>query len=280
MSQEIAPMTREEQALFNEVLSREFGLHFPDGKRQILQSRLEPRLRDLRLRRFLDYYLKLQCELGEERDHLVRRVTNNETYFFREKAQFDALFDVALPGLLEAPAHPGKLRLLSAGCSSGEEPYTLAIYARQNRFRLGTTEVQVEAFDIDTDRLALAEAGEYQPRSLRTLDPERTGYFFRRPAEDRFVLKEPFREGVRFRRGNIVDPASFNPQGSYDALFCRNVLIYFSDVALHRAIENFARALRPGGILFLGHSESIIGLSPHFETLRLDRCIAYRRNPR
>lgn len=280
MSHEIAPMTREEQALFNEVLSREFGLHFPDGKRQILQSRLEPRLRQLRLRRFMDYYLKLQCDPGEERDHLVRRVTNNETYFFREKAQFDVLFEVALPQLLAESAQTGRLRILSAGCSSGEEPYTLGIYARQNRFRLGSAEVQVEAFDIDSDRLAMAESAEYFPRSLRTLDPDRSGHYFRRPGEDRFVLKEPFREGVRFRRGNIVDPASFGPHGSYDALFCRNVLIYFSDVALHRAIENFARALRPGGLLFLGHSESIIGLSSQFETVRLDRCIAYRRSAR
>jgi chemotaxis protein methyltransferase CheR len=277
---EIALMTREEQALLNEILSREFGLHFPNGKRQILQSRLEPRLRELRLKRFLDYYLRLHCDLEGEREELVRRVTNNETYFFREKAQFEALFDLALDHLRASPAQPGRLRILSAGCSSGEEAYTLGIYARQHRFRLGTTEVRVEAFDIDKERLDLARGGEYTPRSLRALDPQRAGHYFRNPAEERFVLKEPFREGVSFRHGNIVDPDSFSPVGSYDALFCRNVLIYFSEEATHRAIENFARALRPGGLLFLGHSESIIGMSPRFETVRLGRCIAYRRTLR
>ncbi|MCB1036490.1 MAG: hypothetical protein KDD47_21870, partial [Acidobacteria bacterium] len=153
MSLEIAPLTREEHALFNELLSKQFGIHFPDSKRQILQSRLEPRLRELRLRRFFDYYLKLHYDLAAERRELIRRVTNNETYFFREKGQFDALFQAAIEDLASSAVVPGRVRILSAGCSSGEEPYTLAIYARQNRFRLGTTEVQVEAFDIDTDRL-------------------------------------------------------------------------------------------------------------------------------
>jgi chemotaxis protein methyltransferase CheR len=270
-------MTREEQALLNEVITREFGLFFPDTKRQILEGRLAPRLRTLRLKRFTDYYLKLQYDLKAERHELVRLLTNNETYFFREKAQFEALFGPGADELRGTSARPTQMRILSAGCSSGEEPYTLNIYAKQNRFHLGTMEASIDAFDIDPERLALASEGHYTYRSLRVMDEEGKQRYFRQHSEDRFELKTLFRSGVTFRPGNIVDPSTFANPGGYDVVFCRNVLIYFSEAALHRAINNFAQALRPGGLLFLGHSESIIGMTPKFETLRLGNCITYRR---
>ncbi|MEM9293081.1 MAG: CheR family methyltransferase [Acidobacteriota bacterium] len=277
MIREIAPLTREEQALFNEVLSKEFGLYFPESKRQILESRLEPRVRELRLRRFFDYYLKVQVDLAQEAPYLVRLVTNNETYFFREKAQFEALFGPALQDWVAGAVTPGVVRILSAGCSSGEEPYTLNIYAKQARFRLGTTEIQVEAFDIDTERLHMARSGIYRERSLRAMSDELVERYFRTHDNGLWELKPAFRRGVNFREGNIITSDAYRTSVGYDAIFCRNVLIYFSEVALHQAIENFASALRPGGLLFLGHSESIIGLSRHLETVRLDNCIAYRK---
>lgn len=262
--------------MINELLSREFGLYFPESKRQILQTRLEPRLRELRLRRYFDYYLKLQYDLKAERSHLVRRVTNHETYFFRETGQFDSLFGDVLSDLLKETAHPGRLRILSAGCSTGAEPYTLKIHAVEKRFLLQGAEVEVDAFDLDPDCLATAEEGLYTQRHLRVMNEEKWRRYFRQKDSGLFLLREPYKEGVSFRVGNIVDPMSF-PMSSYDIVFCRNVLIYFSEVAMRRAITNFARALRPGGLLFLGHSESIIGMSPLLETIRLDHCIAYRR---
>lgn len=277
MIPEIAPLTREEHALFNELLSKEFGIHFPESKRQILQSRLEPRLRELRLRRFFDYYLKLHYGLEGERKELIHRVTNNETYFFREKGQFDSLFGKALDELAATAPVPGRVRLLSAGCSSGEEPYTLNAYAFDHRFRPGLTEVSVEAFDLDEECLARARAAVYGRRSLRSLTPEQSARYFQEREPGRFLLRRPYRDGVKFRSGNIVDLASFRQGMHYDAIFCRNVLIYFSEGALHRAIDNFAEALRPGGLLFLGHSESIIGMNPKLETVRLESSIVYRR---
>ncbi len=277
MKGEITPLSREEQALFNELLSTRFGLHFPESKRQILQSRLEPRLRELRLRRFFDYYLKLQYDLAAEQDELIRRITNNETYFFREKGQFESLFGSAIE-TLRGELTPGTpLRLLSAGCSSGEEPYTLRIYATENRFRLGGHEVQVEALDLDREVLERAASGRYGRRSLRAISDDQAVRYFRTGSDGTFTLKQMYREGVSFRQGNILDGATFTTGGKYDAIFCRNVLIYFSESALRRTIDNFARALRPGGLLFLGHSESIIGMSPDLETVRLDKTIAYRR---
>lgn len=277
MTPEISPLTQEEHALFNELLSKEFGIHFPNSKRQILQSRLEPRLRELRLKRFFDYYLKLRYDLAQERKELIHRVTNNETYFFRERGQFDSLFGSALDELAKTAEIPGELRLLSAGCSSGEEPYTLNIYGFDHRFRPGVRKISVEAFDLDEECLGRAQQAVYTRRSLRSLSPEQATRFFREKQPGVFVLRNPYRTGVKFRSGNIIDAASVRSGPGYDAIFCRNVLIYFSELALHQAIENFAAALRPGGLLFLGHSESIIGMNPKLETVRLDSCIVYRR---
>ena len=133
------------------------------------------------------------------------------------------------------------------------------------------------AFDIDVDRLRMARDAIYGIGSLRsTTEPQRAQYFSGF-ANDRWQLRRAYREGVEFAFGNILDLESFSRGRTYDVIFCRNVLIYFSEGAFQHAIANFARALRRGGLLFLGHSESLIGRSDRFETVRLERCIAYRK---
>jgi chemotaxis protein methyltransferase CheR len=268
-------MTEEEYLLLNETISERFGLHFPEHKREILESRLRPRLEACRLRNFFDYYLLLKADRNGEMAQLAHLVSNNETYFFREEHQFESLMGPGLEALRTLLPSKRKLKILSAGCSSGEEPYTLRIFARERY--LQDEEIEIDAFDIDRQRIKRAKAAVYNPYSLRAASPERVERYFRRLDGDRFELREAYREGVSFRIGNIVDSASYPMSGSYDALFCRNVLIYFSETALHRALKLFLRALRPGGLLFLGHSESAIGLSPELETLRLGRSLIYRR---
>lgn len=273
---EPAPLTQEEYLLLNEVISEQFGIWFPEHKREILESRLRPRLQALHLKRYMDYYLLLQVDLASEKEQLARLVTNNETYFFRETHQFEALFGEAIEGLKASSSVPFELRLLCAGCSSGEEPHTLNIFARESSYRLGGTAVQIDGFDIDTSRLATAKAAVYGSSSLRSLSEEQIRRYF--TAHDGgHALRPHYRKGVQFAQGNIIEIASYRRALPYDAVFCRNVLIYFSEAALHQAIDNFAAVLRPGGLLFLGHSESIIGLSQHFETVRFAQCIAYRR---
>ncbi len=273
----VAAMTQEEYLLLNELISGRFGISFPEARRQLLESRLRPRLEALRLRRFWDYYLHLQCDFNGERYRLAELVTNNETYFFREPQQLEALFGEAL-GLA---VRGGALRILSAGCSSGEEPYTLGILARANFHRLLGTSVQIEAIDIDPSRLAMAEAAEYGRTALRTLEPDAIERYFAAAAPGRWLLKPLYRSGVRFAWGNLLDLSTLAaPAAGYDAIFCRNVFIYFSESALRQAVRNFAALLRPGGLLFLGASESIIGLSECFETLRLGRTLVYQRTPR
>lgn len=271
-------MNREELALLNEVISEQFGLWFADHKREILASRLAPRLKALHLQRFLDYFVYLQYDLNGERQHLARLITNNETYFFRETRQFDSLFGKALDPLLEGARTSGVLRCLSAGCSSGEEPYTLKVYSLEKRRRHVGVNIEIHAFDIDSDRLERAHKAEYGPSSLRSLSASHTGkYFVEVEPGRRFRLRDTYRKGVTFREGNIVKLPTYRRAHPYDIVFCRNVLIYFSEAALHQTINNFAQVLRPGGLLFLGHAESIIGVSRFFETVRLESCLAYRR---
>jgi len=266
-------MSQEEYLLLNELIAQQYGITFPEHKRTMLEARLRGRLQALRLPRYLDYYLQLQRDPNGERKKLAELVTNNETYFFRETQQLDAFFEEAA----RERRGGGALRLLCAGCSSGEEAYTLAIFGRRNAARLGRA-VEVDAFDVDAGRIEMARRAEYGHSSLRSLGAEQVELYFQPLARERWSLKPPFRAGVRFAWGNILDRGSFPPAAFYDAVFCRNVLIYFSEAALRRAVEHFAAVLRPGGLLFLGVAESIIGLSPRFETVRLSRSIAYRRS--
>jgi chemotaxis protein methyltransferase CheR len=271
----ISPMTQEEYLLLDELISERFGICFPEARRQILESRLRPRLEALNLRRFRDYYVHLQRDANGEYRRLAELITNNETYFFREPRQVEGLFET-MPDLVRPG---GTLRLLSAGCSSGEEPYTIGISAR-SRTHAGLLGIRMEidAIDIDASRIVMAQAAEYGRTSLRSLTPADIDGFFVTAGADRWSLKPHYRSGIRFAWGNLLDLSAVPRQaGAYDVIFCRNVLIYFSDRAIRLAVRNFASLLRPGGLLFLGAAESIIGLSESFETLRLGQTLAYRR---
>jgi chemotaxis protein methyltransferase CheR len=266
-------MTPEEYLLLNEHISGRFGISFSESRQQVLEIRLRPRLKALRLRSFRDYYLHLQCDTNGESQNLAEAVTNNETYFFREP---DLLEDL-LAAAPELAGRGGTLRVLSAGCSSGDEPYTLAILAQTPAAQRRGVRLDVQAIDIDHSRLALARQAEYGRSSLRLLQPEEIDRYFTAAGPGRWSLKPRFRSGIRFASGNLIDLSTLPVAGTFDAVLCRNVLIYFSEDAVRRTIHNFAALLRLGGLLALGVTESIIGLSSRFETVRLGRGIVYRR---
>ena len=270
-------LTDEEYHLFNELLEARFGLFFPEQRRNNLESRLCTRLAELHLDRFMDYYLLLQSNTSDEMGRLATVITNNETYFFREKYQFEALFGEALQLLASDRNQGGRLEVLSAACSSGEEALTINFYAKDRQFLAGGIELSVDAFDVDEERVGMARRMAYRPRSLRAMDEYQISRYLDLCEPDLYEVKPRYRTGVRFERGNIIDVSTYPTRGPYDVVFCRNALIYFSDLALRQAIENFAKVLRPGGLLMLGHSESIIGMSRNFETVRLADCVLYRR---
>lgn len=272
-------MTTEEYEVLNEYIAEQFGLHFPEHKREMLETRLSRRLETLGLGSYMEYYLALQYTPNGELSALARAITNNETYFFRETHQFEALFEHGLDLLRGTNPLGPTLHLLSAGCSSGEEACTLNFYAQENRFRMLGTQVIIDAFDLENEKIAIAKKGVYGASSMRCVEDDQLARYFERSSPGEFAPRPLYRSGIEFFTGNILNLLSFYRNPSYDAVFCRNVLIYFSEPAMRKAILNFAHVLRPGGLLFLGHSESIIGVTQAFEPIRLGNCIAYRRMP-
>ena len=263
-------MTQEAYLLLNELISERFGIEFPEHRRELLATRLRPRLASLRLPSYWDYYLHLRTDTNGEKQRLAELVTNNETFFFRETRQIESFLKEAVPLLRPAGGIPQTPRVLCAGCSSGEEPYTMNILAHP-------LSLTIDAFDIDAGRIDAARRAEYGRSSVRLATPEQLERHFSPSGPEQWSLRPAWRRNIRFSWGNIVELETFRGEELYDAVFCRNVLIYFSPASLRRAVRHFAAVLRPGGLLVLGATESIIGLSEDFETIRLSGTIAYRR---
>jgi chemotaxis protein methyltransferase CheR len=154
---------------------------------------------------------------------------------------------------------------------------TLAIYARERLAGGRWFETAIDGFDLDDDRVAIAQRAECRPRSLRAMTDGEIDSYVTEIGPDRYRVKDRYAQQVTFFQGNLVDRATFTQRAPYDAIFCRNVLIYFTEAAIRLAIDNLVSALRPGGLLFLGHAESIIGMFDSLSTVRLGNIIAYQK---
>ncbi len=275
-----ADLSEEEFRLLRDFVHERFGLYFEDSQRATLRARLAPRLALLGLLSFEDYYrhLRFAPDRVEEERRMVSHLTNNETYFFREQPQLAVFAGLVLDAIKARKARTGERRVqvLSAGCSTGEEPLTLAmILFDSGRFFWGW-DVRVTGLDIDGTALEAGRRGLYHQNSLRAVPPaalER--HFVREGAGVR--VKEASRRSVSLRAGNILDAASYAGLAPLDAVFCRNVLIYFSDAAVQRAVSLFHRALTPGGYLFLGHAESLGRVTSEFVPIRFQGAIVYQK---
>jgi chemotaxis protein methyltransferase CheR len=270
-----------EYRLFSEWLSEEYGLSFGPAKRDILRARLDARRVALGFDTFEQLYLHLKFhpEREQERRLLLPHLTNNESYFFRESAQLDALAEEVLPALKSSlgGTERREIRMLSAGCAAGEEPYTLAIVVRERSPLPRPWSVRITGVDLDTEALARARAGVYGPNAFRRLqDPERRRYFDATgPAT--WTVKPAFRSLVTFAQANLVADGWWRPFPRQDVIFCRNVLIYFDDANVTRAISGLYELLTPGGYLFLGHAESLSRVPTRLEVVRRPGVIYYRR---
>lgn len=264
--------------LLGDLIQERFGLTFEGVRQDILASRLGPRLRELHLDSPRAYYeyLRFHPQRDAELDRLPALVTNNETYFFRETRQFEILVDHVVPERrAAAPERP--LRLLSAGCSSGEEPYSVGI-ALQNAGHAPGRIWEMDACDLNTDRIARAKEAAYEESSLRACDAETRRRYFAQDG-DRFRLRDRYRAGIRFFQANLLSPGFALERGAYDAVLCRNLLIYFGDGAFERVVGLLGRALLPGGYLFLGHSESLFDRSTEVAPVVVRGSVVYRKPP-
>ena len=276
-------MSEEEFRLLRDFIHEQLGLYFDDGQRGSLRSRLAGRLASLGLTSFEDYYhyLRFGPQHAEERDRMAANVTNNETYFYREMPQLQVFADSVLKGLKDRKTARGDrtIRVLSAGCSSGEEAYTLAMIAYDSGLFFWNWEVQVMGMDVDLSALEKARRAVYHPNSFRSIrQPIVEKHFVMEPGGAR--VKDAIRKMVRFRQGNIVDPASYEGLGPLDVVFCRNVLIYFSDAMILNVVKLFHAALAPGGFLFLGHAESLSRITDLFTPIRFQGAMVYQKPDR
>ncbi|HEX7336843.1 MAG TPA: protein-glutamate O-methyltransferase CheR [Gemmatimonadales bacterium] len=265
--------------LLSDLIENRFGLVFDGGRRDILDSRLRARMRALGLGTLREYYLYLRAHADREAElsRLASLITNNETYFFRETHQFDILVRHVLPplkaGLKERP-----LKILCAGCSSGEEAYSLVIALQNAGLETAGISWEIDAHDVDSEQIARGREAVYDQSSLRACDPESRRRYFT-PVAGRYRLKERHRQGVRFFETNLLAPRVPLSRAMFDVVLCRNMLIYFAQSAFNIIIDRFAQSLRPGGYLMLGHSESLLDRKTAFVPVLLDGSVVYRKLP-
>jgi chemotaxis protein methyltransferase CheR len=235
------------------------GLAISEDKRQMVYSRLSRRLRALGLPSFSAYLDLLESTAGAvEQELFANALTTNLTAFFREAHHFEH-FERAL--LIPPAGDPSRrLRIWSAGCSTGEEAYSLAMVLHARAPALAGRDCRLLATDLDTEVLAFAARGVYGSDRLRGLPARFRTAQFLSSGEESAAVAEGVRRLVTFRTLNLVEPWPF--KGAFDFIFCRNVLIYFSAAHKARAIERMAALLRPGGLLYLGHSETIRDAHP------------------
>ena len=256
-----------------DMIRERYGIWFDDQKRFLLLSRLSTRLARRGLETYGAYvdFLRRDPRASAEWDDLASVLSNNETYFFRERAQLKALTGRILDEFL---ARSPRVRLWSAACSSGEEPYSLAMTLLETR-KLADAGIAIRATDISTRVLELAAKGFYRALSFRATEPVMLQRWFASQG-DGFVIDERVKRLVTFGRLNLLDGARVALEGPFDAIFCRNVLIYFDKPTQKRVVESFANALRPGGYLFLGHAESLFHLTDLYEPIVGTDAIVYR----
>ncbi len=254
------------------------GIFFDDSSKFLLQRRLVRRLEQHRLKSFEEYYhfLRYDRKREEELSVLIDSLTTNETYFFRESAQLRAFSEEILPELRQTFADRKTLRIWSAGCSTGEEPYTIAILLLESGDWWRDWQVEILGSDINQRVLHAARRGVYKKSAHRVTSPEMLAKYFTEENGDYRII-DAVRDLVSFSSVNLLDPGKISLIGTMDVIFCRNVIIYFDKEAKKKVIETFSRKLREGGYLLLGHSESLINISNAFELRTLKHDMVYRK---
>lgn len=271
-------ISRDDFRRFRDYFYRKTGIYFDDSKRYYVDKRLEGRIADTRSRDFQDYFSRLRFDAADpELQSLINTLTVNETYFFREEYQFRALAAGLLDEIAARKAPGERIRIWSMPCSTGEEPYSIAIYLLEYWRGIDRWDVEILASDIDSDALGKAAAGIYHERALRQLPPGLLGHYFQRLPDGQYQISEDLRASVAFSRVNILDGDEAAPYRGFDVVFCRNLLIYFDDLSRRLAAETLFDALNPGGFICLGHSESMSRISPLFKVRKFPDAIVYQK---
>ncbi|HWL71294.1 MAG TPA: protein-glutamate O-methyltransferase CheR [Geminicoccus sp.] len=269
-------LSAQDLQLLCDFLYAETGMMFSEAKRYYIDRRLAERMAETGAADFSAYFAHLRASRAET-EQLINRFTVNETYFYREQHQLRCLSRDLLPEIVATRGAGDKVRIWSVPCSTGEEAYSIALWLLENWRMVDAYHVEIVGSDIDTRVLRAARAGRYGERALARLPEDVRQAYFEPVGQGRWRLIDDLLESVTFTSANLVDAASMAANGTFDVVFCRNVLIYFDDVSRRLAARNLFDRLNPGGFICLGHSESMMRITDRFRLRRFHDAIVYQR---
>jgi chemotaxis protein methyltransferase CheR len=248
-----------------ELVHARTGIALSDAKRELVYGRLARRLRKLKLASFAEYCQLVERAGSEELQELTNAITTNLTSFFRENYHFDQLAAEVLPQVAAKRIGTRRVRLWSAGCSTGEEPYSLAIVLREVLAHLTDWDIKLLATDIDSKVVATAAEGVYAADRFKSVPPDRVRSWFSPVAgrPDFSAASAELKALITFKQLNLLDP--WPMKGPFDVIFCRNVVIYFDKATQRELFDRMADLQEPGGWLFIGHSENLLNVTRRYK---------------
>ena len=257
------------------------GMYFDDDSKYLLEHRLSRRVRLHQFKDFRDYTRFLTYDRCREAElvEVIDSLTTNETYFFREGAQLRAFADEIMPELVREKRGGGAIRIWSAGCSTGEEPYTISMLLMEKGCCPGI-EVEIFGTDINQKVLNSARRGVYKRSSFRATDEGLVRKYFKEEPSGSFRISDEVRKPVSFGHMNLFDPYRLGFLKEFDVIFCRNVIIYFDHESRKKLVDSFHGKLAHGGYLLLGHAESLLNISTAFNLVHLKNDMVYQKPPR
>ncbi|MBW6425126.1 protein-glutamate O-methyltransferase CheR [Rhizobium sp. XQZ8] len=270
-----SPLSASDLEEICEIIYKRSGMVFGETKRYYIERRITDLIDQRNAQSARNYISILRGDLRET-ELLINSFTVNETYFYREQHQLACLSNSILPDIIRSKGPGDRIRIWSMPCSSGEEPYSIAIWLLENWPLVDAYNIEIVGSDIDTAILRRAAEGYYGQRSLSKLPKDIVDRYFEPENQQDRRLIEDLRESVTFARGNIVDRQTLAAIGRFDVIFCRNLLIYFDEAAREVAARNIHDLLYPGGYICLGHTESMSRISETFEAVRFPDAIVYR----
>lgn len=253
------------------------GIYFQESKKEMLAGRLRSRLRARQCSSYEDYYHLLKCaaERDAEWSEVLNVVTTNETFFYRDLPQLQAFVGTIIPAVMQTNHATTRIRIWSAACSTGDEPYTLAILLLEQSALTHWT-IDILGSDISDANLAAARRGIYDRHAVRNVPPSILKKYFQE-TDGQYVLSETVKRLVRFTTLNLYDAAQMHRVRGMDVIFCRNCLMYFDDQAKRQIVHSLYECLRPGGYLVIGFSESLHHVSTAFRPVHLNRSVVYQK---
>lgn len=266
-----------------DVIYARSGMHFPDNKKYILENRLSRRIEDAGFENYEKYVEFLKYDAGKEKEFtsLFNIITTNETCFFRDHSQLQVFQSTVLTDIVQKLKDKGnrKLRIWSAACSTGEEPYTLSMMVKE---KLSAPEykdwdIEIHGSDISEAVLTSARRGEYNDYSVRNVPPQYLSKYFSKNVSGKYIINPEIKRPVRFSNINLSDDSALRLYRGVDIIFCRNVLIYFNESSKKKVISSLYNSLVPGGYLFIGHSESLFNVTRAFNIVSVDSNLIYKK---